>query len=67
MLPELLRQPAGARLHQAYAFPVTLAYKAHGLREVAVVAHDDRAVMGIEPGVVQEMHRKIDIRTFFRS
>ena len=34
----------------------------HGCGDVAVVAHHDAAVVGIEPTVIQQMHREIDIR-----
>ena len=40
-------------------------HQAHRLREITVVAHHDRAIVGVQPAVVQEMYCKIDVRPLF--
>lgn len=35
------------------------------LGQIAVIGYDDSAIIEIEPGVIQQMHGKVDIGTFF--
>ena len=59
---ELAGRTARARCHQPDSLAVVLPHQAHRLGNVAVIAHDDRAVVGVEPAVVEQMHRKVDVR-----
>ena len=59
MSQKLARWPPVPRRYQADSFPTMLFHEAHRLRQVAVVAHYDGAVVEVQPPVVQEMHGEI--------
>ena len=61
---ELPGRPSRPRRHQPVSFTAVPAHQPHGFGDVAVVAHHDAAIVGIEPTVIQQMHREIDIRAF---
>ena len=49
---ELPRGPSRPRRHQANPFSAMLTHETHGFSNVAVVAHHNAAVLGIEPTVI---------------
>ena len=59
---ELARGMPRSRRHQADPFAVILLYEAHRFGDVAVVAHDDRAIVGVQPAIVEQVDRQIDVR-----
>ena len=62
MRSQLLRWSAGSRCQKADSYAVMQPDEAHRLRDVAVVGYYDRAVVGLEPSVIQEMDGKVDVR-----
>ena len=47
--------------YQTDLFPVMLFHQAHRFGDVAVVADDHRAVVGVKPAVIQQMHGEFNI------
>ena len=44
---------------------MVLPHKAQGFGYIAVVGNNCRAVIGIQPAVIQQMHSEVYIRTLF--
>ena len=63
--PESNGRTSASRNHQADKLRMAPSHQAHRLREITVVAHHDRAIVGVQPAVVQEMYCKIDVRPLF--
>ena len=40
-------------------------YKAHCFRDIAVIRNHDRAIIGIHPRIIQQMHGKIYVLSLF--
>ena len=47
---------SAAGCHQSDPLGMLLPHQAHRFGNVAVIAHDDRAIVDIQPAVIQEMH-----------
>ena len=65
MCHELARRPPSSRRYQPDQLAMVVPDESHCFGNIAVVADHDRAVVGVQPAVVQEMHSKIDVRAFF--
>ena len=65
--PPLNGRTSAFRDNQADKLRMVPSHPAHRLREIAVVAHDDRAVVGVQPAVVQEMTCKVGLRSPCRN
>ena len=61
MSHELARWPTGPGRHQPDPLAVVQAHEAHRLCDVAVVTHDDCAIVDVQPAIVEEMHCQIDV------
>ena len=64
MRHQLTGRPNSSRRYQADPLVVVLPYQAHRFGDVAVVGDDHRAIVGVHPAVIQQMHGEIDVRAF---
>ena len=64
MRHELPGRSASSRCDQPNPLRVMLPDETHRLGDVAVVGDDHRTVVGVQPGVVEQMHGEIDIGPF---
>ena len=62
---ELPGRGTGTRRDQSDSFPLLVVNQLHGLGNVAVVRDDDGTVVTIKPGIVQQVHGKVDVGSLF--
>ncbi len=54
-----------SRCYKTYLFAMVQLYKTHSLCNITVIRDYNRTVVAIHPPIIQKMHRKIYVRTFF--